>query len=1165
MSSDVGRVAQYSPNFGFLLPFEPLLVAYGTGAEASVYTDPNATLVKCRQFIEVLVAELVRRAGTKVASDALEVRIRALSDAGVITGAMATALHEVRRRGNNAVHGHLDDRRQALDSVNKCFQLGLVLYRAISNDRKPMAFVPPQPPQRVDFLALQQDLDRYKQELADARLSISGHENLLSAEATARQQVEQELAQRIVDQDALTAQLAAMTAQIADLEAARTTRLEAASKIAPADRYAFIDRARRPEPLNEAQARRVIDRMLVEAGWLVQDMPELAPTTAVGVAVREFPFAGGRSDYALYVQGKLVGIVEAKREGTSLTGVEPQTAGYAHALPKQYSLAAWRRDEPLPFRYESTGVETRFTDQLDPVPRSRRVFSFHRPETVSEWMANADKNSAAPTFRSQVRELPPLIEGGLRPAQIQAINGVESSLAQDRPRTLVQMATGAGKTYTAVTEAYRLLAHTDARRILFLVDRNNLGEQASGEFHNFTTPDDGRKFDELFNVDRLTGDTVLASTNVVIGTIQRLFMALRGERLPNADDSDADDFTPEVPVDVVYSTQVPPETFDLIVVDECHRSIYGQWRAVLEYFDAPIVGLTATPTAQTLGFFDRNLASEYTYEQAVADGVNVEFDVYRIKTKISEQGSTIEALDADGTRVVVPRRDRRTRLQRYEELEEDFSYTGRQIGRSVLAKDQIRLVLETFKNKTLPEAFPDRQTVPKTLFFARSDEHADDIVQAVREIFGKGNDFAVKITYKSRAQGSDPKQLLQLFRTSAEMRIAVTVDMIATGTDVRPLEVVFFMRDVQSAVYFEQMKGRGARTVDDIEFQQVTPDPSATAKTRFLIVDAVGVTDSPLCDAQPLNRERSKSLRELLSRAASLSITENETATLASRLNRLNEQIDDDHRAELTRVGNGTSLRDIVRRLVNAIDTDELIHAEDEGGDEAVQRRLHDAVGPLADNPDLRKRILAIRHEYDTTIDEISQDELLEATGVPRENAARNTVTSFQQFVADNLDQVIVQQLLRGTDKFSYGDLQDLAAQIRRIPQIRSVDTVWEAYADLGQAPYLRKQENDLTNLITLLRYVLGREHDLQPYCELVGMRYERWIEKQRQRKVTFTVDQRWFLDAIVKVVATSARITPDDLQRPPFDQRGGAFGLMDAFGDRADTLIDELNEELTA
>ncbi|MGW3362323.1 DEAD/DEAH box helicase family protein [Streptosporangium canum] len=1162
MVNGVGGLAGGSPNFGFLLAHEPLLVVYGAGAETSVFTDPNGALVKCRQFIEVLTTVMVRRTGIAVAGDnRLGTRIHALSDNGVILKNGADAFHEIRKIGNRAVHEHYADTRSALDAVNKCFQLGLLLHRAITGDRQVITFVPPQPP--VDVTGqLHEDLERYKRELTEARLILDGKRSRAEAVSEARAKAEAELSRVLHERDQLTAQLEALQGTAQQLRSEFDERTP--DKVSISRRRLFIEQARAPEPLTEAQARREIDRMLREAGWVVQDSAQLNPLAGTGVAVREFAFAHGRSDYALYVDGMLVGVIEAKREGTSLTGVEWQSAGYAAALPKAYAMATWRRDIPLPFRYESTGVETRFTNGLDPDPRSRGVFSFHRPETVAAWMAEADDRPDAPTLRTRVRQMPALVETGLRPAQIDAVKGVESSLCRNLPRALVQMATGAGKTFAAVTQTYRLIKHAGAKRVLFLVDRNNLGDQAAAEFRNYTTPDDGRKLSELYNIQRLAGGTVLESTNVVITTIQRLSLALRGEQLPaDDDDQGVDDYVPDRPVDAQYNRQLPPETFDLIVVDECHRSIYGKWRAVLDYFDAPILGLTATPTAQTLGFFDQNLASEYTYEQAVADGVNVDYDVYRIRTKISESGSRIPALDEEGTRTVVPFRDRRTRMQRYEELQEDFTYSGEQIGRSVLAKDQIRLVLKTFRDKVLPEQYGKRTVVPKTLIFAKSDEHADDIVQIVREVFGKGNDFAAKITYKSKDVGDDPKKLLQLFRTSAALRIAVTVDMIATGTDVRPLEIVFFMRGVQSAVYFEQMKGRGARTVDETEFRQVNPDRTARRKDRFLLVDAVGVTDSPLCDARPLERTPSLSLKQLLAKAANLSIDEHEIASLASRLARLDLDMTDADRDEIARVAEGATLRDIVRRLVDAVDTDELIAVQDAGGDRAVQRRLREAVAPLTANPDLRRRILDIRRDRDTVIDVHSADELISAEGV---DVAKEAVQSFRQFVKEHQDEVIVQQLRHGSGpRLTYAQLQDLADRVKRLPNVYNVDFLWRSYEELGEAPSLGEGEAAVTDLVSLLRRELDVDREVRPFRSIIEERYAAWRAGQERAGVTFTPEQRWYLDRIVGVIATSVEITVEDLHGMPFDQRGGAYGFADAFGDRAESILEELNKELTA
>lgn len=503
----------------------------------------------------------------------------------------------------------------------------------------------------------------------------------------------------------------------------------------------------------EQRARVLIDRQLNDAGWSVQSRSALNLFAGQGVAVREVIMAPGhgRVDYLLYVDQRALGVIEAKPEGTPLSGVEWQSALYATGLPAEVRLKALTVDGRLPFVFEASGSEIHYTNGFDPDPRARRLFAFPRPDTLARILRDAGADSTAPTWRGKVRQLPEVITVGLRPAQIEAVTGIERSLAEQRfDRSLVQMATGAGKTYTAVTESYRLLKHAGFRRILFLVDRNNLGDQTLREFQNYATPDDGRRFTELYNVDKLTGAGMVGSSHVVISTIQRVYAALRGQQVADVDDPNLDDYTPVAPVEVAYNAQMPPEAFDLVIVDEAHRSIYGVWRGVLEYFDAHIVGLTATPVKQTFGFFQQNLVSEYTYAQSVADNVNVDFDVYRIQTQITDQGSTVEA----GT--IVPIRDRRTRRERYEALDDDLNYTATHLDRAVTSRSQIRLVLETFRDRLFTDIFPGRSTVPKTLIFAKDDNHAEEVLTTVREVFGKGNDFAAKITYSAR----DPEGLL---------------------------------------------------------------------------------------------------------------------------------------------------------------------------------------------------------------------------------------------------------------------------------------------------------------------------------------------------------------------------------------------------------------------
>ncbi len=414
--------------------------------------------------------------------------------------------------------------------------------------------------------------------------------------------------------------------------------------------------------------------------------------------------------------------------------------------------------------YESTGKETRFTNLLEPEPRSRNVFSFHQPETLMEWSKRgasvtphngrgigelaAEYDTGKAALAGRLQRLPDTIDDHkLWPAQREAIVNLERSLKENRPRALIQMATGSGKTFTAISAIYRLIRHTDAKRVLFLVDRANLGRQTFNEFQQFTTPDDGRKFTELYNVQHLQSNTIDPVARVCITTIQRLYSILSG-----ADELDEtieegslfeSDRQFRQPKPITYNAAVPVETFDIIVIDEAHRSIFNLWRQVLEYFDAYLIGLTATPNKQAFGFFNQNLVMEYTHEDAVLDNVNVPFDVYPIRTRITTQGSTVEA------GYQIDYRDKKTREVHWRELDENLTYTAQQLDRDVVATDQIRTVIRTFREKLFTEIFPGRAEVPKTLIFAKDDTHADDIVQIVRKEFGKGNDFCQKISYRT--------------------------------------------------------------------------------------------------------------------------------------------------------------------------------------------------------------------------------------------------------------------------------------------------------------------------------------------------------------------------------------------------------------------------------
>jgi type I restriction enzyme R subunit len=963
----------------------------------------------------------------------------------------------------------------------------------------------------------------------------------------------------------------------------------------------------------EQEARERIDAALRLAGWAIQDRDAVNLASGPGVAVREFPLKAGHgfADYLLYVGGKAVGAIEAKPEGTTLTGVEWQSEKYSEGLPAELPAVI----RPLPFLYESTGVETRFTSRLDPEPRSRRVFSFFRPETLASWLDTsaiprdqttkvADEPAvylAKAALRAQLKRMPPLVETGLWPAQITAVHNLEQSLGEDRPRALIQMATGSGKTFTAITSIYRLIKFGGAKRVVFLVDRANLGKQALKEFQQYTTPDDGRKFTELYNVQHLTSNKIDPVARVCITTIQRLYSMLRGEEEFSTEAEEGSQFDSGAPLmpapaPVTYNPNIPVETFDFIISDECHRSIYNLWRQVLEYFDAYIIGLTATPSKQTFGFFNQNLVMEYNHEQAVADGVNVDFDVYRIRTQITESGSKVDA------GFFVDRRDRLTRAVRWEQLDDDLTYPAQALDRDVVALDQLRTVVQTFRDKLFVDLFPGRTEVPKTLIYAKDDSHADDIVQIVREEFGKGNDFAQKITYRTsvvkvveRQVGSDgspidvvvykpsgkrPDDLLSSFRNSYYPRVVVTVDMLATGTDIKPLEVVMFMREVKSRIFFEQMKGRGVRVINGTDLQAVTPD--ATSKTHFVIVDAVGLCEGNLTDSQPLDRQPTVPLQKLIQSVAFGSTDPDILSSLAGRLARLDRQIGAEERRKLTDIAGGKSLQAIAAEIVLALDPDHQADAARASAglppdaaptleqiEHAADELLRAAAQPLAANPALRDQIILVKQRFEQTLDTISKDVVLEAAfSEAAKERAKTLVTSFEQFISDHKDEITALQVLYSrpyAQRLTFADIKALADELKAPPRSWLPEHLWRAYETLDQAKVRGSGGRMLTDIVSLVRFALHQEGELVPFADEVEERFRGWLAMQETAGRAFTDEQRAWLELIRDHVASGLAIAAADFDYAPFTQHGGIGKAYQVFGDDLAKLLDELNRVLVA
>ena len=890
----------------------------------------------------------------------------------------------------------------------------------------------------------------------------------------------------------------------------------------------------------EAKARLVIDKNLELAGYVVQDMKDFNRFAAKGVAVREYSTSVGPADYVLFVGGDPVGVVEAKKSemGENMTTVEEQSRGYASSKLK------WIDNAPLRFLYESTDVLINFTDLNDEKCRARKIFNFHTPEQLANWIK--EERDGFSTLRNRLKNnIPELLTKGYRDCQIKAIQKLEKSFAENRPRALIQMATGAGKTFTAISFIYRLLKYAKAKRILFLVDTKNLGEQAETEFQAYKPNDDVRLFTELYNVQRLNSSNISSSANVCISTIQRMYSILRGEELDEqAEENVLFNFKPK---EVKYNPKYSCEFFDFIIIDECHRSIYNVWQQVLDYFDAFQIGLTATPDKRTFGYFNENVVSEYSREQAIIDGVNVGEDEYIIETKISSKGGFI-------CKQNIQKRNRLSRKTRWEEMDDDFVYEPAALDRNVVNKSQIRNIIKAFK-EALPKMFPNRilpdgnQEVPKTLIFAKTDSHADDIINIVREEFGEGNEFCKKITYQTE---ENPKTLLGDFRNSYYPRIAVTVDMIATGTDVKPLECLLFMRDVRSKNYFEQMKGRGTRTCNSEDMQKVNKTVREN-KQGFVIVDAVGVTKSKKSDSRPLERKPSMSFKDLLMNIAGGNTTEDIMVSTANRLIRLDKVLTDKERSKLHEIS-GFQPKEIISNILNAYDEDFLIEETKKQLDREPTKQeiknfqtefVKEISKPFC-NPKFREEILQARTSHDQIIDTVNIDEVV-SSGWSSEHADKATklISSFKEFIDANKDEIDALSIIYNQDyrtrPLTFTMIEELYTKLKT--NGISYEKVWIAYNLTKPEDVKTSKTKMLTDIVALVKYSLGHTKTLAPFSAEVNENFKKWVFAKNAgggSKSQFTEEQMNWLRMIKDHITTSLSITPEDLELSPFDVYGG-------------------------
>ena len=888
----------------------------------------------------------------------------------------------------------------------------------------------------------------------------------------------------------------------------------------------------------EEKARQKIDQWFAEAGWKVINREDYEPT-CTAVAIREGLLKGNlEADYFLFINGKAVGVLEAKREDIDALSdkVCEQAALYAKSVPHIYQAY----QKPLPFIFTSNGKELYFCDFREQEQGFKQIIAIPTPYELVKQLGISDYFAGLPTLQKK----------GLRDCQYEAVTELEKSFRAGQNRALMVLATGAGKTYTACLAAYRLLSYTPMRRILFLVDRNNLGKQAEGEFGTFRLTENGDAFNTIFTVNRLRSSSIPSDSNVIISTIQRLFSFLKGDTIEDNDEDDGNEPTEEIILPP--NPNLPHDYFDLIIIDECHRSIYGNWRKVLEYFDiARLIGLTATPVPETMAFFNNNRIVNYTLEKSIVDGVNVDCRVYRIKTQVTENGGAI----LEGEKVKEETRytgDIKTILNK-----EAKTYTNKELNRSVINPAQIKLVLSTYRDAVYTELFNDPQReanfdwLPKTLIFALNETHATNIVQIAKEVFGRtDNRFIQKITYSA----GDSNELIRQFRNDRDFRIAVTCTLVATGTDIKPLEVVMFMRDVESLPLYIQMKGRGVRTIGDEQLRNVTPN--AFSKDCFYLVDAVGVTEHEKTIPTATDEPTTKiiSLKELLERISHGYIPDEYLQRLAATLSRIYNKADNSQRAEFARLAHD-DMKDLASRIYGSLENGMLppFISVDEPNNE--RKGL---VAPLANHADARRYLLILAAGFVNTL--MPGEDTLISKGFSIEEA-KNTTEAFEEFCREHRDEIEALRIIYNNEgePITYSMLKDLENKLKMADNHFTSKQLWNSYAILNPNSVRRsttKEESDaLTNIIQLVRYAFRQIERLDSVVATSKQYFNLWLG-QNQREITDK--QREVISRIVDYIASNGACTVKDIRE---DDATHAAQMIRAFGNmqKADDALRSL------
>ncbi len=906
--------------------------------------------------------------------------------------------------------------------------------------------------------------------------------------------------------------------------------------------------------LPEQKARVKIDQMLKDSGWTVVPRDDFTPDAVNAQAVEENLMKGNlEADYILYLDGKAIAVLEAKREENKLgLEVAEQAQNYGNILPDW--VQAWKT--PLPFIFLCNGDLLLFKDMREAKPSYKVIKKMFTPKEIVNLAGDDIKSQFA-----KLPALPPVGPKGLRECQFEAITNLEISFKQGLKKALIVLATGAGKTFTACTAAYRLLNYMGAKRVLFLVDRNNLGKQAEGEFGTYKLTETGNAFSDEYIVHRLRSVEKIGNASVVISTIQRLFAALTGQEVDEPDDDEEmehDEDTPGKQVQLTGNVLFPPDFFDVIIIDECHRSIYGDWQQVLTYFNnAKIIGLTATPTPEAMAFFNKNRVVNYTLEKSIADGVNVPPRVYRIKTEISEAGGTLN----EGEKVT--KVSNLTGKGQNQKQKYDKDYTKTELDRSVVVPSQIETVVRAYKDAIYESLYPDRKKdwnmIPKTLFFAKKETHAQDILKAIEKVFKDEfpdkklpEHFAQLITCKS----GNSNQLISDFRNNKDFRIAITVTLVATGTDVKPLEVLVFMRDINSEVLYTQMKGRGCRTIDDDKLRNVTTN--ANSKDFYYLIDAVGVTEHEKSMPTPNGGEGRKkvlSLKDLLEHLAHGEVSNENLNLLAGYLSNVNKKAEPEDLIELNELIKTTAIKQICLDIYAAIDPDNKAFPEYKDiNDPNTERKA--LISALINNVKARKKLLEVNAGFIKIA--VEETDTLISAGFSKEQA-KSYIDIFEQYLEENKDEVEALRILYNQEKvaITYSMLKDLEKKLLAYNNQFKSEFLWTCYQTLdgesGKVKPLNKETElgVLTNLIPLVRYGYKIDNELVSLKRRFGSYFNLYCG-QAWRK--FTPEQVEIVQQIAEYIVQNGCITNIELNKVKHDLFVKAIPIFGA---------DKLNNEM--